>query len=115
MNKRARGSEYEEQAVAYLKKKGYGILERNFRSRQGEIDIIAKDQSTLVFVEVKYRKDNAKGDPAEAVNFHKQQKIIQVARYYCLMYHVPEDTSMRFDVIAILNQKITHYENAFQA
>ena len=62
---RARGARYEELAAAFLEKQGYVILEKNFFCRTGEIDIIAREGDTLVFVEVKYRKDLAAGDPAD--------------------------------------------------
>ena len=70
------------QAAAYLKKKGYRILEANFRCRFGEIDLIARDGAYLVFIEVKYRSSLKDGDSLEAVNRRKQRKIIRVAEYY---------------------------------
>ena len=72
------------QAAAYLKKKGYRILEANFRCRFGEIDLIARDGAYLVFIEVKYRSSLKDGDSLEAVNRGKQRKIIRVAEYYLL-------------------------------
>ena len=66
-SRRAVGTHYEEEAARYLEQQGYQILERNFFSRYGEIDLIAKDEDTLVFVEVKYRSGASFGDPAEAV------------------------------------------------
>ena len=79
---RARGARYEELAAAFLEKQGYVILEKNFFCRTGEIDIIAREGDTLVFVEVKYSKDLAAGDPAEAVNERKQEKIRKAAAFY---------------------------------
>ena len=73
------------QAAAYLKKKGYQILEANFRCRFGEIDLIARDGGYLVFIEVKYRSSPT-GDSLEAVNRRKQRKIIRVAEYYLCMH-----------------------------
>ena len=67
-----------------LKKKGYRILEANFRCRFGEIDLIARDGAYLVFIEVKYRSSLKDGDSLEAVNRRKQRKIIRVAEYYPL-------------------------------
>ena len=74
-NNRETGSHYERLAGAYLEQEGYEILEYNYRCKTGEIDIIAKEGQTLVFVEVKYRKDDKKGYPAQAVDQRKQQKI----------------------------------------
>ena len=71
-NRRAIGTEYETLACEYLTRHGYQILCRNFRCRQGEIDIIARDRDYLVFIEVKYRRDEHEGDPAEAVDARKQ-------------------------------------------
>ena len=82
-NRRAIGTEYETLACEYLTRHGYQILCRNFRCRQGEIDIIARDRDYLVFIEVKYRRDEHEGDPAEAVDYRKQKKISRVAEYYC--------------------------------
>ena len=70
-NRRAIGTEYETLACEYLTRHGYQILCRNFRCRQGEIDIIARDRDYLVFIEVKYRRDEHEGDPAEAVDARK--------------------------------------------
>ena len=69
MNQRQLGSLYEERATEYLKTKGYRILERNFRNRMGEIDIIAKDGAYFCFIEVKYRTSNRYGSPLEAVGY----------------------------------------------
>jgi putative endonuclease len=92
---------------------GYLILEKNFRCRLGEIDIIAKDKGTIVFVEVKYRKNDKKGSPAEAVNFHKQRVICKVADYYRMIRHMTEEDSCRFDILSIEEKNITHLQNAF--
>lgn len=78
--------------VNHLTRHGYQILCRNFRCRQGEIDIIAKDRDYLVFIEVKYRRDEHEGDPAEAVDARKQARILRTARYYMTRLHISEDT-----------------------
>lgn len=114
MNKRQTGTAYESQAAEYLEKKGYHILERNYRCRQGEIDLIAMDGSYLVFVEVKYRSGRSKGHPAEAVNIKKQRRIIRTAGYYCYEHRIPEDHPSRFDVVSILEGETEHIENAFE-
>ena len=75
MNKRQTGSRYEETAAAFLTSKGYRVLERNFRCRQGEIDLICRHGRYLVFAEVKYRSGLSMGSPAEAVDARKQERI----------------------------------------
>lgn len=112
-NNRKVGSTYERLAGEYLEKQGYQILEYNFRYRQGEIDIIAKDGDYLVFCEVKYRKDTNNGHPLEAVDFKKQKVISKCARYYVTI-HKLGNVACRFDVIGILNEKITLIKNAFE-
>ena len=83
MNKRQIGSVYELKASDYLTKKGYQIIERNYRCRIGEIDIIAIERDCLCFIEVKYRKNEKTGDPLEAVDKRKQQKIIGQRSIIC--------------------------------
>ena len=113
MNKREVGGLYEALAADYIKKQGYVLLEQNFRCRQGEIDMIARDDEVLVFLEVKYRADASMGDPAEAVTFRKQQHIRRTAQYYLYQKGYSEETPCRFDVICILGDKIRLIENAF--
>lgn len=112
-NKRSVGKRYEQVAVAYLKECGYDIVETNFYTRAGEIDIIAKDGNELVFVEVKYRRNTLSGYPEEAVDYRKQQKIYQSARYYLYKRRLDENISARFDVVSITGDKIKLYKNAF--
>ena len=111
MNRRRLGAAYEEAAIQYLKEQKVRILEKNYRIRQGEIDIIAQDGDILVFCEVKYRKNTAYGYPWEAVSFAKQKKICQVARQYC--YRKRLSVQIRYDVISICGGKIEWYKNAF--
>lgn len=99
----------------FLEKEGYRVLERNFRYRQGEIDIIALDGDFLVFLEVKYRKDDRMGTGAEAVGPAKQRRIVRCAQYY-LMRHPEYGSSLcRFDVISVCGERVTLYRDAFQA
>lgn len=114
MNRRAVGTAYEKQAGAYLAEEGYKILEYNFRCRMGEIDIIARDEEYLVFVEVKYRESEGRGNPFEAVDQKKQCVISRVAAYYCLTHGYGEMTPCRFDVVAILGNQISLIKNAFE-
>lgn len=111
-NKRKTGEIYEKVAAEYLSKKGYKILALNFYARMGEIDIIAKDGSTIVFVEVKYRKNTAYGYPEEAVIPSKIHKIRLTADYFLVKNKI-EDVNVRFDVIAILDNNIKHIKDAF--
>ncbi len=111
-NKRSIGNQYEKQAGEYLKKQGYEILEYNFYSRGGEIDIIAIHEGYLVFVEVKYRENDRAGHPLEAVSVSKQRSICKCAAYY-LKKRGLYDASIRFDVVGILGNKIQVIQNAF--
>lgn len=113
VNKRALGTEKEFQAVKYLVDKGYTIVERNFRTRMGEIDIIAMQDEYLVFVEVKYRSTSRYGNASEAVGIRKQQTIRNVACFYLTTRYKRTDIPCRFDVIAINADSITHIQNAF--
>ena len=106
------GSIGEDLANKYLTQKGYKIVERNYKNRIGEIDIIALDKGVIVFVEVKYRHNDKFGMPREAVNKNKQFKIRQVATLYLKIKH-KFDSKCRFDVIEILDDKITHLETCF--
>lgn len=107
------GNEYESMAASYLQNDGYEILERNYRDKLGEIDIVAKDGKELVFIEVKYRLNLSKGDPAEAVDKRKQMRIRNGARGYLYRHHIDEDVPCRFDVVAILGEEIRLIKDAF--
>lgn len=113
-NHRATGTYYEKEAANYLEEQGYEILTMNYRCRLGEIDIIAKDEEYLVFVEVKYRKSGAGGSPEEAVNYKKQHTISRVASYYLMKEYGMMDVCCRFDVVAILDGEIRLIRNAFE-
>ena len=112
-NNRQVGTEYEQKAAEWLENHGYKILCRNFRGPLGEIDIIARQDSCLVFVEVKYRSGSKSGHPEEAVSREKQRRISRTADYYRLKKRIGEKTACRFDVMAIENEEIRYYENAF--
>ena len=118
LNKRQQfGKESEALAVRHLKKNGYKILEQNYRNKLGEIDIIAKDNGVLVFVEVKARKTIYYGDPKWAVTPKKQRKISMVALYY-LKTKKQTQVKARFDVVALSlakdNPRIEIIKNAFE-
>lgn len=112
-NKRKVGFDYEKIAGEYLKTQGYEIIEYNFYSRSGEIDIIAKHEEYLVFVEVKYRKDSSSGYPLEAISLTKQKSICKCAMYY-MKKNGLFDMSVRFDVVGILDDQIQVVQNAFE-
>lgn len=108
----------EDFASAFLQNKGYSILQRNFKARYGEIDIIAIYQEILIFVEVKTRTSIQFGTPEEAVTSKKLQEIIKTSEYYLLLH--PFSSVMRIDVISLLLnakgevEKCTHLENVSQ-
>lgn len=112
-NKRKVGAAYEKLAVSYLIDNKYEIIETNFYCKSGEIDIIAKDKNYLVFVEVKYRKNNLLGESTYAVSNTKQKTIIRVANFYIHKNRLKLNSPYRFDVIGIDNDKLTHIINAF--
>jgi len=106
----------EDRAAEYLREKGYEILERNIRTEFGEIDLLARQASTLVFVEVKVRSTQAYGHPEESVSLVKQQHMADAAESY-LQAHPEIDGGWRVDVIAVSRRKnqapeILHVENA---
>jgi len=112
---RKKGNTGEDIACRELIKKGYEIIERNYRNRGGEIDIIAKKDGITVFVEVKLRFSTKNGMPSEAVDEKKQTKIIETAKSFIAENDIV-DMDFRFDVVEILvldKIYIRHLENAF--
>ena len=111
-----KGSSGERIAEEYLKKEGYDILARNFRTRLGEIDIVASKDEYLVFVEVKARKSEAYGFPSESVTYAKQRKISMVASQY-IKLNMYFGAAVRFDVVEVYltEGRINHIENAFDS
>ena len=116
INRQAEGRRGEDAAVDYLAKKGYRIVERNFRFGRGEIDIVAEDGDTLVFVEVKARRTDTYGAPEDAVSMHKRRQLRRVAEGY-LFKHGIEDKACRFDVVSVRRRgeetEIGHLVDAF--
>ena len=111
------GDSGEELARAYLFKKGYRILEQNYKVSFGEIDIIAEKSNCICFVEVKSRKSNKYGTPEEAITRYKQKKIVKVAQLYIKQKRI-KDKYFRFDVIVVvfnnyLLKEIKHITNVF--
>lgn len=114
MYNKNKGFDYEKLAAKYLLHKGYKILETNFISRFGEIDIIAQRGERLYFIEVKGRKNTGHGYPREAVTPLKQKKLRSAVKYY-FMLKGKDDYPCQFDVIEIILEtgEINHIENAF--
>lgn len=111
------GQRGEDLAVRHLKKKGYKIIERNYRTRNGEVDIIARHKGRLVFIEVKTRQSRRYGHPKFAVTADKQRKISMVALEYLKKNHSLQ-TSARFDVVTVQSSEngpvIEIVANAFE-
>ena len=109
------GRAAESAAAHFLEESGMEILRRNYRSRMGEIDLIALDGKTYVFVEVKYRKSARGTSPLEAVGPEKQGRIIRSALCFLQEMRLPLDTPCRFDVIGIEGDQLTYVSDAFRA
>lgn len=114
MNNIEKGKLGENIALKYIVSKGGKIIEQNYRTKMGEVDLIAKLNGELVFVEVKSRSNINYGYPAEAVDYKKRRKITNVAKYYILNNSL-ENLSIRFDVIEVYfkEKRINHIVNAF--
>jgi len=110
------GREGEDRAAKFLAKRGYRILERNYRTRSGEIDLIALDRGVVVFVEVKTRTSNAFGAPELAVTPQKQRRMLKAALGY-MKYKKLHQVPCRFDVVAIsgaAGPEVELIQNAFE-
>ena len=113
------GRRGEDEAAAYLRSLGYRIVGRRERVLRGDIDIVALDGRTVVFVEVRSRTDTAHGHPAETVGRVKQRRISELAAAY-IRRHKLEDCSVRIDVVAVTfppgeKPVVEHYQNAFDS
>lgn len=112
------GSAAEEVAYQYLIKQGLKPIVRNYACKLGEIDLIMEDARSLVFVEVRYRKQITYGSPFESVNFSKQQKLIKTAKHYLQKQRSYCTQACRFDVVAIVKQaesyNVDWLKDAFQ-
>jgi putative endonuclease len=110
-----RGEEAEQAALHYLEKQGLSLITRNYRCRQGEIDLIMTDGNQLAFIEVRYRKNSLFGSAAESVTTSKQRRIAAAASHYLISHG--DNRSCRFDVVAIAGDHrngIEWIQNAFQ-
>lgn len=108
------GNDYEQLAAEYLVKNGYKIIKRNYRLRSGEIDIIARKEDIISFIEVKYRKNSDYGNGLDAVTIEKQKKISKAALHFIAYNNISEKITFSFDVIDIEGEGyINHIKNAF--
>jgi len=112
MNRKAFGLEGEEIVARYLEQRGFTILEKNYRKRFGEVDLIASNDTLLIFVEVK-RRNRSYFDLAYLITPSKQKKIIMVAKSYLAQYD-HEQKDCRFDVALLKQDQVTYIPNAFQ-
>ncbi len=115
MNKRELGKEKETAACSYLEACGFFILERNYWTRFGELDIIAKKDGMLVFLEVKYRRNDRYGGAGYSITEKKKQTICRCAMRYLMKHQISGSVPMRFDVLLMEGENITHIPNAFEA
>jgi len=106
------GRRGEKISVEFLRKQGYKIMDMNYRCPQGEIDIVAKDKDILCFVEVKTRRTEKYGLPAEAVDWHKQKKLARIALTYLKEKNISQQ-DLRFDVISVYPDRIEIIKDAF--
>lgn len=111
------GNKGEDFAVNFLKRKGYSILARNYKTHIGEVDIIAKEGETIVFVEVKTRANDSFGYPFESVTRRKKQKMRNIALLY--LKKLGDDPPVRFDILSIMygdnnKKEIEHIVDAFE-
>lgn len=109
------GKKYEQLALQYLKKQGLKSITQNYHCRLGEIDLIMKENTTLVFVEVRFRRNPNYGNGIESITHSKIQRIIKTAEHYLMLYQ-QKTQCVRFDAIGIdANHKIQWIKNAFTA
>lgn len=113
MNLVEKGKTYEEKAAVFLQKQGMQLLFKNYRCRQGEIDLVGIHENCLVFVEVKYRKSASRGRPEEAVGVQKQIKICRTSDYFRIYHRQYASMQIRYDVVAICGEELKWYKNAF--
>lgn len=111
---RHQGDQAEDLAAQYLQQHGLTICERNYSIKGGEIDLIARDQKHLVFVEVRYRSSDAFGSASESVTHHKQAKLRRTALHYLQKHRLHEQCPCRFDIVALsADNRIDWIKDAF--
>ncbi len=112
MNTRVIGALKEDMAISYLVDNGFKIIERNFKCKIGEIDVIAKKDKVIRFIEIKYRTGNVAGGAYYAISKQKLIKISKIANFY-IMTHPKIDSTYSIDAIIIDNDNIEYLENVF--
>ena len=110
-----RGRWAEDLAAEHLARGGLQTVQRNFRCKWGEIDLIMQDRHVIVFVEVRYRRQNRFGSPAESVGYRKQQKLIATAEHYLQTREELSNSPCRFDVVSISPDEVSWIKDAFHA
>lgn len=111
MHNKILGAKGERAACGYLKRNGYKILQKNFKSPFGEVDIVARKGEVIAFIEVKTRMSDSYGAPSQAVTPERQRRYINAAEYYFAGKQI--DFTVRFDIIEVFRGEINHIENAF--
>lgn len=107
-----KGQQYEDLALAYLRKQGLKLIARNYKCRWGELDLLMLEQSTLVIVEVRYRKNARYGSAGESVTANKQARIVAATKHYIMNHKINQP--MRFDVLDITGDiQLDWIKNAF--
>ena len=106
-----KGKQGEERAIQYLEQCGYTLLARNYRCGRSEIDLIARHEDTIIFIEVKFRTNAGFGWPEEMVSPAQQERIVRAAETYLLQHNF--HNHIRFDIISILGNQIEHFQDAF--
>jgi len=117
MDTQTRGKQAEDRACRYLQARGLQLLQRNYHSKRGEIDLILQDTDSLVFVEVRYRRHSGYGSAAESVDTHKQSKLVACARHFLQAHAGAANQPCRFDVVSVNGNSnaIDWIQNAFSA
>ena len=117
MDTSTRGKDAETRAWHYLQARGLQLLQRNYRSKRGEIDLVMQDTDSLVFVEVRYRSQSQFGSALESVDRRKQARLIACARHYIQTYPEAASQPCRFDVVSINGSpgEVEWVRNAFTA
>jgi len=117
MDTSTRGKDAETRAWHYLQARGLQLLQRNYRSKRGEIDLVMQDTDSLVFVEVRYRRQSQFGSALESVDRRKQARLIACARHYIQTYPEAASQPCRFDVVSINGSpgEVEWVQNAFTA
>ncbi len=111
--KRSIGEQAESRAEQYLSQQGLRCLEKNYRCKYGEIDLIMRDSEFLVFIEVRFRKTEKFGNPTETVTLKKQQRIVTTARHYIQSHSFAQEMPCRFDIVGMSSNELLWTKAAF--